>query len=95
MTPNQLTRALQSEFSIEHRAGGNLVSDDYLGDFIAKEFARSIVAKDRVAHFAWGYFNNGGRNLNITFDKKYANQNADGFFWDNPRVRKIGLIHPL
>lgn len=59
--------------------------------------ARRITAEDRPVfpQFVWGYYSNGGHTLNFTFDKEYAERSADGFTWDNPRVRKVGLVKPL
>lgn len=35
------------------------------------------------------YYTNLGRQIKVTDDGIYALQNADGFTWDNPRVRPV------
>lgn len=40
----------------------------------------------------WGYWN-GGR-LRFTLDKQEAEASAEGFVWDNPRVREMGFVIP-
>lgn len=43
--------------------------------------------------FMWGYWDRG--HFRVTQDKVIAEQNADGFTWDNPRVRKVCIGYPV
>lgn len=43
----------------------------------------------------WAYYTNSGKTLRYTLDRDQAERNADGFTWDNPRVRPVGKIVPL
>lgn len=93
MTTRELARALQAEFVIVHRAGGNDVTDDCLTQFIERETLRGRTTWDTAKPNAlWAYYN--GRLLQFERSKSYAEQSADGFIWDAPRVRKVAVIYP-
>lgn len=93
MTTRELARALQAEFVIVHRAGGHDVSDDYLTEFIEREILRGRTAWDtEKPNVLWAYYN--GKVLNFARNKASAEQSADGFTWDAPRVRKVAVLYP-
>lgn len=84
VTTTDIADALCAEFVIQHRAGGNDVDRSYLAACLAKELVRGGAI--------WAYYNNSGKTLRTTPDKVWAEQNADGFNWDNPRVRRCALV---
>lgn len=93
MTTRDLARNLQAEFVIQFRAGGNDASDDNLVTFLDRELLRYQTTRETVLpHVLWGYYSRGV--LRFERNKAYAQDCADGFTWDNPRVRKVALVYP-
>lgn len=93
MTTRELSRALQAEFVIQFRAGMSVASDDALVDFLDRELLRFKTAFDTVQpNVLWAYYNK--RTLRFERNKAYAEDCADGFIWDNPRVRKVAIVYP-
>lgn len=93
MTSRELARALQAEFVIDWRAGGHEVSDDALVEFIEREVLRGRTTWDTAKpNVLWAYY--GGKTLQFHRNKSCAEQSADGFTWDAPRVRKVAVIYP-
>lgn len=90
-----IARDLQAEFVIQHRAGGEEVSESHIADFIARSAGRGVHAIPGLPKKVYAYYKNGGVDLRFTFDKEYAEISADGFTWDNPRVRQVGEVVPV
>ncbi len=94
-TPDSIAAALEAEYVILHRAGGNHATKEHVADFIAALIRRGAKPPGDFPKFVWAYYTGGGRVLKFTLDKDSAEQNADGFKWDNPRVRKVGIIRAV
>lgn len=93
-TVRQLAMALGAEFVIQYRAGGNDATEQQVSEFLENEIYRRCDKKVTalMPKSVYAYYNK--RKLRFTFDKEEAQGNADGFIWDNPRVRKVGIIYP-
>lgn len=94
-TPESIAKALDAEFTIQFRAGGNHVTSQQVADFISDQIRHGPKPSKGMPSFVWAYYTNGGKTLKFTFDKKLAEDNADGFTWDNPRVRRVGIIRGI
>lgn len=92
---DSIAAALEAEFVIQFRAGGNHASKEQVSDFIAGVIRSGPKPPGNFPKFVWAYYTNGGKTLRFTLDRESAEQNADGFKWSNPRVRKVGLIQHL
>lgn len=93
-TSSQLAKALLAEFVIEFRAGANDATEQQVADFLEREIYRRCDKKVTalMPKVVYAYYND--RKLRFSFDLQEAHGNADGFVWDNPRVRKVGIIYP-
>jgi len=70
----KLIKALQSEFEINHRAGGSPVSDDYLASFVRKEGAKLLADAAR-----WRFLLEGNYNSALVAKHLVADFNSGAF----------------
>lgn len=94
-TPDSIAAALDAEFVILQRAGGGYAGKEQVADFIADIVRRGAKPPTDFPKFVYAYYTGGGKVLKFTLNRDDAEQNADGFKWDNPRVRKVGIIRSL
>lgn len=94
-TPDSIAAALEAEFVIHHRAGMNYASKEQVADYIADLIRCGPKPPGDFPKYVWAYYTNGGRTLRFTLNREDAELNADGFKWDRPRVRKVGIIQHL
>lgn len=93
MTSRELARNLMADFVIQFRAGGNDVSENWLVQVLEAEMMRGKTTFDTLRpNVLWGYYHK--RTLQFQRNKAWAEDCADGFIWDNPRVRKVGIFYP-
>lgn len=93
-TTRQLAAALSAEFVVQYRAGCNDATEQQVAEFLENQIYRRCDKKVTalMPKSVYAYYNK--QRLRFTFDKQEAEGNADGFIWDNPRVRKVGIIYP-